>query len=69
MSGFRSLSYDSAISPIKSIQFSTLSPRQIRRRSVVEISTTESYQGLDPVPGGSLRTHSPVKCHSMADGG
>lgn len=52
MSIYRELSYDKHISRIKSIQFCVLSPDEIRKRSVAEITKTETYVGMEPVPHG-----------------
>lgn len=45
MSLFKELSYDAAITPVKSIQFSLMSPDEIIKRSVVEIRSTETFSG------------------------
>ena len=52
MSLYKELSYDSMILPVRSVQFSVLSPEEIRQRSVVEVRSTESFVGNEPVPNG-----------------
>ena len=52
MSLFNELSYDNAITGIRSVQFSLLSPEDIKKRSVVEVLTTDSFVGNEPVTGG-----------------
>ena len=43
---------DSAIDKVVGIQFGIMSPEEIRRRSVTEITETQTYQGNEPYPGG-----------------
>ena len=45
MSIFQELDYNSNIDTIKCVQFSVLSPDEIRRRSVAEVFTQETYDG------------------------
>ena len=52
MSIYKELSYDAEIDQVRGIQFSVLSPDEIRKRSVVEITTNEGYVGNKPVDGG-----------------
>lgn len=52
MSIYRELSYDQEIDVVKGIQFSVLGPEEVLRRSVVEVTKTEPYNGNDPVVGG-----------------
>ena len=52
MSIYKELSYDNEISQIKGIRFCILSPEEIVRMSVTEITKTETYIGTDPVPLG-----------------
>lgn len=52
MSIYQELSYDSQVDTIKGIRFCILSPDEIKRMSVVEITTSETYDGKDPVPNG-----------------
>jgi len=52
MSIHRELSYDQKIERIKGIQFSVLSPDEIIKSSVVEVTKTDTYTGNEPVPGG-----------------
>jgi DNA-directed RNA polymerase II subunit RPB1 len=52
MSIYKELSYDNEISPIKGIRFTVLSPEEITRISVAEITKTDTYVGTDPVHSG-----------------
>lgn len=52
MSIHKELSYDQKIERIKGIQFSVLSPDEITKSSVVEVTKTDTYTGNEPVPGG-----------------
>ena len=52
MSMFQELDYDSDVKEISSIQFSIMSPDEIRRRSVAEIHTNETFDGDVPKIGG-----------------
>ena len=52
MSIFQELDYNSQIDKITGVQFSVLSPDEIRRRSVAEIFTQEIYDGDKPKIGG-----------------
>lgn len=52
MSVHKELSYDQKIERVKGIQFSVLSPDDIIKGSVVEITKTDTYAGNEPVPGG-----------------
>jgi DNA-directed RNA polymerase II subunit RPB1 len=52
MSIYQELSYDSQVDTIKGIRFCILSPDEIKRMSVVEVTTSETYDGKDPVPNG-----------------
>ena len=52
MSIYKELSYDQEIQLVKGIQFSILSPEEIVRSSVVEVSKTDTYAGNEPVPLG-----------------
>ena len=52
MSIFQELDYNSNIDKIIGVQFSVLSPEEIRRRSVAEIFTQEIYDGDKPKIGG-----------------
>jgi DNA-directed RNA polymerase II subunit RPB1 len=42
----------SEIEPILGIQFSIFSPDEIERRSVVEITSNNTYEGNEPKIGG-----------------
>ena len=52
MSMFQELDYNADIEKIKRVQFSIMSPEEIRRRSVAEIHTNETYDGDIPKVGG-----------------
>lgn len=52
MSIYKELSYDQDIDIVKGIQFSVLSPDEIVRSSVVEITKTDTYAGSEPVASG-----------------
>ena len=52
MSIFQELAYNSNIDTVTGVQFSILSPDEIRRRSVAEIYTQETYEGDKPKVGG-----------------
>jgi len=52
MSIYKELSYDQEIDPVKGIQFSVLSPEEIIRGSVLEVTKTDTYAGNEPVPSG-----------------
>jgi DNA-directed RNA polymerase II subunit RPB1 len=52
MSIYKELNYDQEIDIVKGIQFSVLSPDEIIRSSVVEVSKTDTYTGSEPVPLG-----------------
>ncbi len=55
MSIYAELSYNDQkveIQEVKGIQFSILSPEEIRKRSVVNVTKTDTYAGNEPVAGG-----------------
>jgi len=52
MSIYKELSYDQEIDAVKGIQFSVLSPEEIIRGSVLEVTKTDTYAGNEPVPSG-----------------
>jgi DNA-directed RNA polymerase II subunit RPB1 len=52
MSIYKELSYNQEIDPVKGIQFSVLSPDEIIRGSVLEVTKTDTYAGNEPVPNG-----------------
>ena len=52
MSMFQELAYNEDIEKVASVQFSVMSPEEIRRRSVAEIHTNETYDGDTPKIGG-----------------
>lgn len=64
MSVYRELSYDRHIARIRGIQFSVLSPDEMRRRSVAEITTSETYIGVEPVMNGLFDTRMGVIDHN-----
>ena len=52
MSIYQELDYNKDIQEVKGVQFSILSPDEIRRRSVAEIYTQETYENDKPKIGG-----------------
>jgi DNA-directed RNA polymerase II subunit RPB1 len=52
MSIYKELAYDHVVDSVKGIRFCILSPDEIRRTSVAEIYTTETYNGNEPVING-----------------
>eukprot|EP00873_Tetraselmis_striata_P043909 jgi/Tetstr1/464173/TSEL_008978.t1 len=52
MSLFRELSYQADITPVRSVQFALLGPEEILKRSVVEVRSTESFNGSVQIPNG-----------------
>ena len=52
MSIYKELSYDNDVSSIKGIRFTVLSPEEITRMSVAEITKTDTYVGSEPVYSG-----------------
>ena len=52
MSIYRELSYDQEIDVVRGIQFSVLGPDEVVKRSVVEVTKTDTYAGNEPVVGG-----------------
>lgn len=52
MSLYKELSYDQDFDVVKGIQFCILSPDEIQKRSVAEITKSESYNGNEPVYNG-----------------
>lgn len=52
MSIYKELSYDNYIEQVKSIRFCILSPNEIKRMSVAEITKTDTYLGTEPVING-----------------
>jgi DNA-directed RNA polymerase II subunit RPB1 len=52
MSIYKELSYDNETDLVRRIQFSVMSPEEIRNRSVVEVTKNEVFVGADPVPNG-----------------
>ena len=52
MSIYKELSYDQEIERVSGIQFNILGTDEIIRRSVVEVTKTETYAGNQPVIGG-----------------
>lgn len=51
MSLYKELSYDQDFDVIKGIQFCVMSPDEIRKRSVVEVTKSETYNGTEAVAG------------------
>ena len=52
MSIHKELSYDQEIDIVKGIQFSVLSPDEIKKRAAVQIVKPDAYNGVEPVIGG-----------------
>lgn len=52
MSIYKELSYDQEIDVVRGIQFSVLSPDEIRKRSVVHVTKNDTYTGNNPVSEG-----------------
>lgn len=53
MSIYRELAYDRVVSRIRGVQFCVLSPDEIRRRSVCEVTESGTFAGQDPArPAG-----------------
>jgi DNA-directed RNA polymerase beta' subunit len=48
----RELSYDQEIDTVVGVKFSVLSPDEITRRSVVEVTKNDTFTGNEPVVGG-----------------
>ena len=67
MSIYAELSYNDQkveIQEVKGIQFSILSPEEIKRRSVVNITKTDTYTGNEPVIGGLFDSRMGVLEHN-----
>jgi DNA-directed RNA polymerase II subunit RPB1 len=56
MANNKDMEYSSEISKVRKVQFSIMSPDEIRRRSVVEVTTDKSYSGMVPVVEGLFDT-------------
>lgn len=52
MSIYKELSFENDIESIKGIQFSVMSPEEIKNKSVCEIVSTDTYSGNEPIIGG-----------------
>ena len=52
MSIYKELSYNQNVDTIKGVQFSIMSSSEIKKRSVAEILTTDTYAGNEPIHGG-----------------
>ena len=52
MSIYRELEYNNEIAQVNGIRFTILSPDEIKRMSVCEITKTDTYVGSDPVANG-----------------
>ena len=67
MSIYAELSYNDQkvdIQEVKGIQFSVLSPEEIVKRSVVQITKTDTYTGNEPVIGGLFDSRMGVLEHN-----
>lgn len=49
---YSELDYHGKIAPIHNVQFCIMSPKEIVERSVVEVTTPDTYNGNNPVPEG-----------------
>ena len=52
MSVYKELSFENDIDEILAINFSVMSPDEIRKKSVAEIVSTDTYSNNDPIIGG-----------------
>lgn len=52
MTIYKELSFENDIESVKGIQFNVMSPEEIKKRSICEILTTDTYSGSDPVISG-----------------
>jgi DNA-directed RNA polymerase beta' subunit len=52
MSIYNQLAYNAPVARIRGLQFGLMGPDEIKRRSVVEVTSNEAYNGLEPVPHG-----------------
>ena len=52
MSIYKELSYNQDVDTISGIQFSIMSAEEIRKRSVAEIVSTDTFAGNEPIIGG-----------------
>lgn len=52
MSIYKELSYDQEIDVVRGIQFSVLGPDEIKKRSVVEVTKSDTYNNNEPVVAG-----------------
>ena len=67
MSIYPELSYNDQkveIQDVRGIQFSILGPQEIRNRSVVEITKTDTYAGSEPIVGGLFDSRMGVLEHN-----
>jgi len=48
------LSYDQEIDVVRGIQFSVLGPDEIKKRSVVEVTKSDTYNNNEPVVAGHV---------------
>ena len=67
MSIYAELSYNDQkvdIQEVKGIQFSVLSPEEIVKRSVVQVTKTDTYTGNEPVIGGLFDSRMGVLEHN-----
>ena len=60
---YKELEYTADINKVIGVQFSIMSPDEIRKRSVVEVVTQETYIGNEPVIGGLFDSRMGVLDH------
>ena len=52
MSVYKELSFENDVDEIQAISFSVMSPDEIRKKSVAEITSTDTYSNNEPIIGG-----------------
>lgn len=64
MSIYKELSYDNDVETIKGIRFCIMSPEEIKRTSVAEITKSETFNGNEPVVNGLFDARMGVLDHN-----
>ena len=64
MSIYKELSYEQNVDLVTGIQFSVMGADEIRKRSVAEILSTDTYAGNEPIHGGLFDPRMGVTDHS-----
>ena len=64
MSIYKELSYEQNVDLVSGIQFSVMGADEIRKRSVAEILSTDTYAGNEPIHGGLFDPRMGVTDHS-----